>query len=258
MTSFHHRRSTPVRVPATSLLKVAEPNRDIVFRTKENCAQLFFLFTGLFRNLIGMRPLEFVSQARLINRNLMVLRDPTHSGFQDGLSDAIPDLDSLVDWQREFIDSMHHVTDVYCVGVSAGSLAAMYAGHQLGAKTVWTFGARPPPTKEQLRYRLKEGTKPEFDIRDLDYGYIGRVIDTLSTPNAETEYRLYYVSSNEKDSYVHDLLKVCPHTISCAVEPPPGYEHPGMQEWDHSVLTILNARGELSGIFPPFRGSELD
>jgi hypothetical protein len=235
---------------------------NIITITRTDCSQLFFIYTGLRLRVGGVPALDFLKKSGLANRNIVLARDPHKAGFRLGISESIPDLHSLVDWQAEVRHELSHVSQVYCIGNSAGGLAAIVAGHQLEAATVWSFGTRPPPKRrwlyppgknQQESYarhpysaRLPESRSDpdsKFSAR-LDTAGLNEAMERLSNSNGTTEYRLYYVPSNEPDSFVHRHLSKCPGTVSCPIEPMPGWS-------EHMILSILDARDELPSLFPP-------
>ena len=261
-----------------------QPN--IVTSTRPDCSQLFFVFTGIIQKVLGLPPLDFLQKARLANRNFVVLKDPSKRGFRCGVSDEIPDLESLFDWQRNYVLGLSHVREVYCIGVSAGAIPAIMAGHYLGAEGVWAFSGRPPSekwTRQQApagfvrniiskntrylrdyarRYRvitskalanaIEIPADTKLDMSMIDSHLIDQAVAKLNNHNGKTEYRLYYVPSNAPDAYVNQRLADCPGTVSVPVHPPADYPHIHETSWDHNVLSVLNAKGSLSELFPPF------
>jgi hypothetical protein len=62
--------------------------------------------------------------------------------FTQGISDDLPDQESLLRWLREVIGELEHVKEVYCFGTSGGAYAALYFGYHLSAEAVWAFSPR--------------------------------------------------------------------------------------------------------------------
>lgn len=245
---------------------------NVATSTRADCCQLFFIFSGLMRKIGGLSPLDFLNEACLSDRNVVMFRDPYKTGYRRGLSEQIADLDALVNWQHEYCRTLPHVRDVYCVGVSGGALPAMYAGYHLKAKGVWSFGARPPAPEiwgldpeallfKQHSLRREQGLArgnphnetalDPFEECMLDTAIIDTVRNLLSTPNGITEYRLYYSPSNKCDTLVHDVLSDLPGTISCPVTASPDYPYAKGPNWDHKVLPILHHQQALPTLFPP-------
>lgn len=252
---------------------------NIVASTRENCSQMFFIFTGAFQNVAGMSPLDFLQKTGLANRNFIVFRDPYRMAFRRGISDEVPDFPTLLGWQRQYLEGLPHVRDVYSLGVSAGAIPAMLSGHHLAARTVWSFGARPPIEQWAAEYdkqKAKDGSlgaflqrcwqkfarrvrmltktpaKAPFRKNFLDVDLVKNAAEMLKNSNGKTEYRLYYIPSNLTDSFVHELLEDTPGAVSLPIEAPPDYPHMYDPGWDHLVLPVLKAKGELKDLFPPF------
>ncbi len=252
--------------------------QNIITCTRQECSQLFFIFTGVGGQLLRMSPFEFLQKTDLAKRNFVIFRDPHVAGYRRGISPEIPDLEALYGWQQQFILDHPHIGDVYCIGVSAGAIPAMTAGHRLGVKTVWSFSARTPSDRWRARHagprvqrtglgtrfreRLKKGliqirtltntpARERFAISMIDRQMISEAATQLSCPNGRTEYRLYYAPSNPTDTYVHDCLADCPGVSSFPVQPPPDYPGRFQPAWDHMILPILNQQGRLGQLFPP-------
>jgi hypothetical protein len=236
--------------------------------TRKDCSQLFFIYTGLKLRVGKVPALDFLKKTGLSNRNIVLMRDPYRAGFQLGITEAIHDLKSLIDWQASQV--LPHVREIYCIGNSGGALAALVAGHRLKARTVWSFATSPPPRKrwlyppgrerkevdnELLSSRIGESNFDRFDRR-LDLEALDEAVRTLSEDNGVTDYRLYYVSSNEPDSFVQECLSKCPRATPCAVEAPPEWSERDRRKNDHLVLSILNARNELSTLIPAFASAQ--
>ena len=253
--------------------------QNIVTSTTEQCCQLFFIFTGVGGQLLLMSPVEFLQKTDLAKRNFVIFKDPRQLGYRQGISAEISDLNALVDWQRQFLLDHPYIREVYCIGVSAGAIPAMISGHRLGVDTVWSFSARSPSARWREKYGsaqpAKVGVKPW--LRDrlrntamrlrkltntpareslvesmLDIEMMKDAADELSEHNGQTEYRLFYSSTNVTDIFVHNLLSACPGVTSFPITPPPDSPDRFRPGWDHMILPILNHKGELGRLFPPF------
>ena len=235
---------------------------NIVAITRENCSQLFLLYSGLMRTVGGMRALGFLKKSALDNRNVVMFIDPYKTGFRRGVSEEIPSLDALVNWQREYCKGLPHVKEVYCIGVSAGAFPAIYSGYYLKADAVWTFGARPPAEKywgqDPEALLFEKATRPIDPNRDpleecmIDPYIITTVRSLLSTPNGVTQYHLYFAPSNECDTLAHTLISDLPATHSYPIVAPDDYPHNQGPNWDHKLLPIIQHMGGLPELFPPF------
>jgi len=252
---------------------------NMVTSTRKNCSQMFFIFTGAFQNVAGMSPLDFLQQTGLANRNFIVFRDPYRVAFRRGISEEVSDFPALLAWQRRYLEDLPHVNELYCLGVSAGGIPAILSGHHHGAKTVWSFGARPPvedwaaeydrqktsgasfggrlqlygkKLARRLRMLTKTPAKAPFRTGFVDTDLVKKAAEDLKSSNGKTEYRLYYMESNLTDTYVHGFLKDAPGALSLPIEAPPDYPHMYEPGWDHLVLPVLKAKGDLRDLFPPF------
>jgi hypothetical protein len=239
-----------------------EVHENVVAIKNERCSQLFFIYSGLLRTVGGMRALGFIKNAVLWNRNVVMIVDPHKAGFRKGISAELPDLDALTLWQRDFAQRLPHVKDVYCVGVSAGSFPAMYAGYHLKAKGVWAFGARSPAPQywgrdpdEVLAEQPNRKRDPNGDLLAqcmLDEEIIMIIRDLLAKPNGVTKYHLYYAPTNYCDSLAHTLIEDLPDALSYPIIAPPDYPHAAGPNWDHKLLPIIHHMGGLPDLFPPY------
>jgi hypothetical protein len=253
--------------------------QNIVTSTTEHCSQLFFVFTGVGGRLLRMSPFEFLQETNLAKRNFVIFKDPRQFGYRQGISAEIPNLDAMHDWQRKFVLQRPHIRDVYCIGVSAGAIPAMLAGHRLRVNTVWSFSARSPSarwrkkygnahlqnstvkpwlkeklkdTAMQLRKLTNRPARERFDKSLIDLDFINDAVIDLSEHNRKTEYRLLYANTNPTDVFVHNLLANCPGVTPLPISPPsdcPDRFRPG---WDHMILPILHRQGGLGQLFPAF------
>ena len=235
---------------------------NIVAITRDDCTQLFFLFSGLMRTVGGMRPLGFLKKSQLDTRNVVMLIDPHRAGFRRGITDELCTLDAVVGWQREFLSTVPHVKQVYCIGVSAGCFAAIYSGHHLKADAVWSFSARAPAeeywgqeSEDLLRIQAARRDDPDEDPLAhcmLDAEMITIIRDVLGVPNGVTKYHLYYAPTNMCDTLAHTLICDLPQTVSCPIIPPDDFPHNNGPNWDHKILPIIQHMGGLPDLFPPF------
>lgn len=206
MDTAHHRNKVPGAVST--------------FRRRK-CAQLFFVFPGARRAATGHNPLYLLLHG-LGNRNLAFIRDAGTDFFDNGISDELPTLDSVVEWQLDHITRLDGVQDVYCLGTSSGGYAAIMFGHVLGANEVFAIA----PT----------GPKRVAILRDL-----------LTDWNGITDYHIYYSPTVEMDRRFAETLAECPHVIL----------HPSSHPMDnHMLMRQMANRGDLEAIFPPFLGVE--
>ena len=256
-----------------------EANENIVIYTRKNCSQLFLIFTGMGGQMLLMSPFDFLRDSGLATRNLMIFRDPQQLGYIRGISDDIPSLDSLGDLLERFLANHPHIEEVYCIGVSAGAIAAMLLGHRLRARTVWSFSARSPSELWKQRYGSQSGREPTFKQKVkrrlrvanekcrrllnieakerlneslIDVDSIRQAARDLMQPNGCSEYRLFYATSNPTDTFIHQQFVDCPGVVSFPVVPPNSYTDRYKPGWDHMILPILQSEGKLGELFPAF------
>jgi hypothetical protein len=205
--------------------RVTAEGKNVVSLVRGDCRQLFCVFAGVGRGL-RLHPMEFLERARLVDRNLVLFRDPFRADYRRGLGADLPDFPSLIDWQRQRRRELPHVTDTYCVGSSMGGLPAMRLGYHLRARTVWAFAPRP-----YTWYRARR------TVQEL--------VDLLSTGNGVTEYRIYYSVKSWADRRLAATLSTCPGVV-CYPQESHAYG------FGHFFLGALVHSGTLSGLFPAF------
>lgn len=258
-----------------------DTKHNAVLIRRDECSQLFLIFTGILQRVMGLGPLEFIKVAGLQNRNVVIFRDPSKSGFLAGCSDRIKSFEDLLAWQREIVAGLPHVRRVYSIGVSSGALAAMLAVNRLGGECSWVFGPRmlrasataielglaermivagqdwQTRLRDWLHLTARESLPPR-SIREGGYADFQRMLSDLEASQTSAVHHLYYVSTNPVDRVTveylsHRCKQVQPHGVA----PPAGYprERKRRVGWDHVVIPIMIARGELQSLFPPFDAS---
>lgn len=242
--------------PAPRPGAVAAHQGVIVFEAP-SCAQLFIVFTGLGRELMKDSA-DFFRWSGLEDRNVILLHDASGYSYKHGVSEKFRSRDQICDWLAAWLAERTHITEVYCLGISAGGPMAMIAGHRLRAKTVWSFAPRTArgnvakETQEELAkfvHRVTGKTVPELERgmtqldrdnisthittemvdsyysslldadRLLDTEHLAEVVKILSPGNGVTEHRLYYVARDSCDSRVAQTLKDCPGVTLITLEP---------------------------------------
>ena len=173
--------------PAPRPGAVAAHQGVIVFESP-SCAQLFIVFTGLGRELMKDSA-DFFRWSGLGDRNVILLHDARGYSYKHGVSEKLRSRDQICDWLAEWLAERPHITEVYCLGISAGGPMAMIAGHRLRAKTVWSFAPRTArgnaakETQEELAkfvHRVTGKTVPELErgMTQLDRDNISANITT--------------------------------------------------------------------------------
>lgn len=197
------------------------------FKLRPDCRQLFILYTGMAGKLM-LPPMQFIQEAGILDRNLMILRDLNHCCYQRGISPKIPTVLSFLHWQAKTLqDRFPHVTEMYCIGSSGGAYAALLSGHFLKANKVWAFA---PPVPVQ--------TGEHVGYVDPTFGDLSRV---LAASNGRTEYEVVYNESLEWDRIAAERLRELP---GITLSPQSGE--------GHGVVVHLAQTGQLQRLLPPF------
>lgn len=157
---------------------------NIVTLVRPNSAQLFFTYAGGLGQVEGMNQMTFLQRSGLLRRNVTFLRDPETKFYNEGVSDEITDLEEVLDWHQAYIDSLPHVSEVYCLGNSFGGWSAMFFGYMLGVKKV--FGLAPAG-----RWGL-----------DMLH-------ELMLNPNGVTEYEIFYDPKVEDDRTFAETFRDC-------------------------------------------------
>jgi hypothetical protein len=191
---------------------------------REDCAQLFVIYTGML-GALQMNPAQFIKLTGLIGRNLVMIRDLNQCGYQRGVSPDYPDIPSFLAWQHELVGRFPRVREVYCLGTSTGAYAAVLAGHHLHAKKVWAFA---PPVPIRVEARVPYVDPKYCDLRGI-----------LAVGNGVTEYVVLYNESEEADRVSAERLRGLP-----------GVELSPQAGQGHGVIVHLASKGLLAGLFP--------
>jgi len=199
-------------------------------KVRNDCAQLFVLYTGMAGRMM-IPAMQFIEETKIVDRNLIIVRDLQHCCYQRGVSPNVPSVQSFLSWQQSLLQKkeLSHVREVYCVGSSGGAYAAMLSGHFLKAAKVWAF-APPVPvlTGERVSY-----VDPEF--ADLS--------KVLTSDNETTKYRVYYNESMEFD-----------RTAAQRLQGLPGVELLPQAGQGHGVIVHLAQQAQLGTLLPSFVG----
>ena len=188
--------------------------------------QLFFVYTGRARG-VGVNPIDFFAQTRLLERNVVVLQDRHRAFYHRGVSAAVPSFDALLGWLTAFRDSLPHVRRVFCLGTSVGGYAALLSGHLLGVEQVWAFG---PPTVLPDVPSLR-GVSVAVERRDLAVA--------LASDNGRTKCEIYYNGHDEADGAAAARIAGCPRVTL--------WSQPGH---DHNVVKTLLETSRLAAVLP--------
>jgi adenylylsulfate kinase len=232
-----YRSSTESKQGRVAALRVRRPFGDddapawsarygnISLRVREPCAQLFYVYAGV-AGLPGMNGLRFLHEAKLVDRNLALIRDPYNEDFMDGIGDGIDDIEALLDWHEVCQRRLEHVSETYCVGNSMGAYAAVLFAHLLGAKAAWAFGLRPA------------GGWP----------MVTELCRMLEADAGTTAYHLYFSQHDPDDRRIAEAFAHCRGVVLHPLDDV-------STNLSHLVMVSLADGGMLRDIFPPFRGA---
>lgn len=202
-----------------SLLE-ADTGGNIVNLVRPNCSQLFFVYAGAMGQVEGMNQMTFLQRSGLLRRNVTFVRDQDSRFFENGVSADLPDVDAVLDWHRDYVDSLDHVTEVYSLGNSFGGWAALFFGYMLAVKKVLALSPAGPTGLPLLAELMK-------------------------TDNGVTDYDIFYSRDIETD-------KVFAETFD-------GYARVNLvtrEEHGHLMMRGLLNTGELQEILPEFAEAE--
>lgn len=192
---------------------------NISLLTRQNCAQVFFVYGGKQGMIEGMGPMTFLQKSGLADRNIVFLRDPNANFFEGGVSADIPDVDAVIDWHSAYLAANPHITEVYTIGNSFGGWASLFFGYMLAVDKVWSMAPAGPWGRELL-------------------------VDLMADSNGKTVYDLYYSHQVESDKVFAESLQHAPGVNLVHVE-----------EHGHLMMSGLMRTGVLPSLFPPFKAA---
>jgi hypothetical protein len=217
----------PLATPPTLRQIERSDDGNVVSLLRPGCAQLFMLYAGR-SGFLGTPMLNLLRETGLGNRNLTLLRDPHDDSYFSGIGDEAADLDTLLHWHRAHLRERAHVHELYCMGNSAGAVAALMFGSLLGAERVWAFSPRP-------------ATRDSFE-HVLDC-----LLETLQANERPRDYQIYFCPDDALDSEVAQELGRCP---GVSLHPREAGEH------THLLMAAMTRRGELRSLFPGYRPAD--
>lgn len=267
------------------------PDSDFsVCYVRPESSQLFFLFTGNAEQLM-FHPMDFIRKTGIGGRNIVILRDPFQACYRKGVAKEYDSLDGLVRWQKEQLAGrFSHVREVFCVGTSGGGGPAIFTGHHLGAKAVWSLAGRlplPPVVKAQQdafeatarrvlghpgsgmmtpEERSKvakaldspEGRDLRWELGEnpdtvLDRGFLDQLVGLLRDRPGATHYHFYYAVTNSLDELTAEAFRGCP---GARLHPITSISLPRdsalLANPDHLIVLILDRMGKLSSVFSEY------
>jgi hypothetical protein len=202
-----------------------------VERLNPKSSQFIQLYQGVDGGL-AMKPLQFIAEAKILDRNLTMFRDPLKSFYHGNLSDDMYDIHSHIEWQKSNLAQKPHIDQLFCTGTSAGAYASILFGHYLEADEVHAFGAFtkiPPESLDEVK-DLPEIPEEHLDLQKL-----------LSNSNGKTQFHLYYSQGHFADYLQNDRMAGLP---GVHLHPIPGNLH--------NVFASPEGKALLPNIFPPF------
>ncbi len=205
----------------------ADTGGNIVNLQRADCAQLFFVYAAALSQkwVAGMNQITFLRRSGLMGRNVTFIRDPETvvQGrtvqtriYENGISPDLPDMDAVIDWQKEYAASLPHVKEVYAVGNSFGGWSALLFGYILGMNKV---------------FALAPGGKWGLPL----------LKGLLAEDNGVTDFDIYYAPEVEDDRVFAETFDGFPRTRLIPCE---GY--------GHNVMRKMLQTDELARLMPEF------
>lgn len=209
----------PTRQSQERFMSTKNTDGNISVLTRQNCAQVFFVYGGKQGMIEGMGPMTFLQRSGLADRNIVFIRDPRANFFESGVSADIPDCEAVLDWHSGYLAENPHITDVYTVGNSFGGWGALFFGYMLAVDKVWAMAPAGAWGRDLL-------------------------VDLMADSNGKTVYDIYYSHQLELDKIFAESLQ---HT--------PGVSLVHVKEHGHLMMSGLMRTGVLPTLFPPFKAS---
>lgn len=202
---------------------------------RPNCRQLFFIYRGR-GGILTPRPSEFVHQTGIDRRNFVIFDDALKSDYLHGISAEIPTFARFLSWQA-LQQSKHfpHIDITYCLGASAGAIAAILSGYFLKVPIVWAFSL-PSTRLDRYGQHYLHGLSTKYHCNDFR--------DLLQDSNQVTEYRLFYNEEFEKDRQSAEQLMDCP---GVKLFPQSGS--------GHLVISTMASAASLRNLLVPFEAT---
>lgn len=262
---------------------------------RRDSSQLFFLFTG-YGHELNINPLDFVRQTRIADRNIVIFRDPYYASYQSGISEQYSSLDGIVRLQRELLErTFPHVGECFCAGTSSGGPAAIYTGHQLGVRAVWSLAGRAAKsgfildreravhdlhmhvlgrpkggnlTPQERQKIIDTANDPEVlriqaRLRDdpdsvLDEEQTAALVALIGPRLGVTRFHFYYATTNAIDCGFAEPFQACPAASLHPITPPHRDRslRPYSTDRDHAIVMILAQRGDLDSLFSDYLSRE--
>lgn len=206
----------------------------VVERPNVKSGQLIHLYQG-FQNGLMMEPLQFISGAKILDRHLIMFRDPHNRFYHGEICELFPDIETNIEWQKNNIKQHDHVNKLYCTGTSAGAYAAILFGHYLEADAVYAFGAN---TEVDMDWWVRQEEAPVIPEQHQNLSKL------LENWNGKTKYHLYYSVGHDFDREQAQRLKDCPGVVLHAI--------PGTS---HNIFESKEGKALLPKIFPTYKST---
>lgn len=222
------------QAPAPDLPERSRPRAPcIVTRLRPDSDELVFAFCGHGDKLF-MDPTTFLATTGMLERNLVIFRDPRRAFYLLGLEGEQDGPDGLLRFMQELREEMPGVRRVHCLGTSAGASGAILYGHALGADEVLAFSPKTLFDVHQLAWRpirrsIRHTPRKYHDLREF-----------LTRHNGRTRYRIYYSKDFPRDAEQAERMADVP---GVTLLPRPGE--------NHNVLDGMLESGELGRLLDP-------
>ena len=207
----------------------------VIERPNRKSNQLIHMYSGV-RGGMMMEPLQFISGAGILDRHLVVFRDPENQFYHGKISPEMNNIDANIQWQRESVAEKAHITELYCAGTSLGAYAALLFGHYLEADAVHAFG---PITKIDMSWWARQDMKISIPRPPVPRHHLN-LATLLANWNGKTQFHIYYSAGNEFDAEEAGRMSECPNVH---LHPIPGT--------NHNIFACDEGKALLPSIFPP-------
>lgn len=209
--------------------------RVAVVRANPRSKQLFFLYQGN-AGAMFLEPAQFISYAKLWDKNLIMFRDPYRSCYHgQGV-----DIRAEIEWQRQLRDGCPQVSKFFCTGTSSGAYAAILFGHYLSADHVVAFA---PMTKLNIESMLDDPLMPDkkIDRSDIPDEHMDLAC-LLQDWNGKTKFIVIFSEGHASDRQHAERIA---HFPFVKLLPVPGKSH--------NPFASINAKRLIEKIFRPAR-----
>lgn len=209
-----------------------------ISRPAQDSNHAIFLYTGWLGRLF-VDPMTFSKSTGILDRNLVLFNDPDRTIYHGKANSLRPDIDAIIEWQKNHLIKNPHIDTLYCAGTSSGAYAAALFGHYLGAKEVHAFGAMTLIDLDQLLHENSpyRNLQHQIDLRLFPEAHIDLKL-LLDKGTGETQFHLYFSEDYAEDREQAERVASCP---GVKLHPLPGRTH--------NVFDVKENLGLLQNLF---------